>query len=275
MAVPRSYLFVPADRPERFDKALNSGADAIIIDLEDAVAPAAKDAARAALANWLAERSEPAPQVWIRINAAGTAWHDVDVTLAAGSAVAGIVLPKAERPDEVRAVIARLTFGQQLLPIIESAAGLQWMREIGALDKVQRLLFGSIDLQLDLGMQCDANETELAHFRMELVLASRLAGIAPPVDGVSVAIDDEAALAATVARAKRMGFRAKLCIHPRQIAAVNQGFLPGQEELAWARKVMAAVGESGGAAVSVDGKMVDAPVIALAQRLLAEAERPA
>lgn len=275
MAAPRSYLFVPADRPERFDKALNSGADAIIIDLEDAVAPATKDSARMALANWLAGKSSPAANVWIRVNAAGTAWHDQDVALAAGSSVAGIVLPKAERPEDVRAIIARLAPGQQLLPLIESAVGLQWMREIASLGKVQRLLFGSIDLQLDLGMQCDANETELAHFRMELVLASRLAGIASPVDGVCVAIDDEAALAAAVARAKRMGFRAKLCIHPRQVASVNQGFLPGQEELAWARKVMAAVSGSDGAAISVDGKMVDAPVIALAQRLLAEAERPA
>jgi citrate lyase subunit beta/citryl-CoA lyase len=149
------------------------------------------------------------------------------------------------------------------------------MREIAVLDKVQRLMFGSLDLQLDLGMQCDADETELAHFRMELVLASRLAGIAPPVDGVCVGLDDEAALASAVARAKRMGFRAKLCIHPRQLAVVNQGFLPALEELVWARKIVAAVSESGGAAISVDGKMVDAPVIALAQRLLAETQRPA
>jgi citrate lyase subunit beta/citryl-CoA lyase len=275
MAAPHSYLFVPADRPERFDKALNSGADAIIIDLEDAVAPAAKDAARPALVNWLAAHSEPLQKVWIRVNAAGTAWHEADVALAAGSAVAGIVLPKAERPEEVHAVIARLTSDQQLLPIIESAVGLQWMREIAVLDKVQRLMFGSLDLQLDLGMQCDADETELAHFRMELVLASRLAGIAPPVDGVCVGLDDEAALASAVARAKRMGFRAKLCIHPRQLAVVNQGFLPALEELVWARKIVAAVSESGGAAISVDGKMVDAPVIALAQRLLAETQRPA
>ncbi len=273
MALPRSYLFVPADRPERFAKAIASGADAVIIDLEDAVAPAAKDGARDALANWLAQLAAPLPNLWIRINPAGTPWHAADIDLAGTAATGGIVLPKSEQPDQVRAVVARLGASQQLLPLIESAAGLASMREIARLDRVQRLLFGSIDLQLDLGMQCDMDETELAHFRMELVLACRLAGIAAPVDGVSVALDDPAALDGAVARARRMGFRAKLCIHPRQVTAVNHGFLPGEQDISWARRVLAAVAASDGAAIAVDGKMIDAPVIALAQRVLSDADR--
>ncbi|RJG02917.1 HpcH/HpaI aldolase/citrate lyase family protein [Noviherbaspirillum sedimenti] len=273
MALPRSYLFVPADRPERFAKALASGADAVILDLEDAVAPAAKEGARAALAGWLAGLEEAAPHLWIRINPSATAWHDADLALTARSAIGGVVLPKTEQASALRDVAARLAPGQRLLPLIESAAGLAGMRELARVERVERLLFGSIDLQLDLGMQCDEQESELAHWRAELVLASRLAGIAPPVDGVTVALDDEAALEGAVARARRMGFGAKLCIHPRQVAGVNRGFLPGEKELGWASRVLAAVAASGGAAVAVDGKMVDAPVIALAQRLLQEAQR--
>lgn len=276
MALPRSYLFVPGDRPERFAKALGSGADAVIIDLEDAVAPAAKDNARAMLANWLGGLGGlggGAPDVWVRVNPSGSIWHDDDMALAGRSAIGGVVLPKAENIDDIRAVVARLADGLLLLPLIESANGVANMREIAQLDKVQRLLFGSIDLQLDLGMQCDPEESELAHFRMETVLASRLARIAPPVDGVSVALDDQPALDAAVARARRMGFRAKLCIHPRQVNGVNRGFMPDEKELAWAHRVIAAVAQGNAAAVAVDGKMIDAPVIALAQRMLDEAAR--
>lgn len=253
---PRSYLFVPGDRPERFAKALASGADAVIVDLEDAVAPAAKEAARAALAGWLQGAGPSA--VSVRINAAGTPWHDSDLRLAAHPAVAAVVVPKAEDP----AVLAAI--GKPLLPLIESAAGFDAVRALAAVPRVQRMLFGSIDFQADLGIEGD--DDALLYFRSQLVLASRRANLDAPVDGVTTAVDDEAAVANDTARARRLGFGAKLCIHPRQAAAVNRGFTPAEAELDWARRVLAAA--AAGGVVSVDGKMVDAPVLLRAQALL-------
>jgi citrate lyase subunit beta/citryl-CoA lyase len=135
---------------------------------------------------------------------------------------------------------------------------------------VQRLVFGSIDFQLDLGMR-DAQEDELLYFRSQIVLASRLAGLVSPIDGVSTAIDHAEALHTDVQRASRLGFGGKLCIHPKQVAGVHRGFAPSAEELAWARRVLAASAAAGGAAIAVDGKMVDKPVLLRAERLVAEA----
>lgn len=261
----RSYLFVPADRPERYAKALGSGADAVIVDLEDAVAPAAKDSARAMLADWLARGAGPASvRVIVRINAADTPWFDDDLALLRSARVAAAMLPKAERSDD----LARIPH-ECLLPLVETAAGVDALRELARAPRVQRLVFGSIDLQADLGIAGD--DDELLLFRSQLVLHSRLAGIAPPVDGVCAAIDDAAALEAQTLRARRLGFAAKLCIHPRQVDAVNRGFTPSPEELAWARRVIEAAAAAGGAAVAVDGKMVDKPVLLRAQALMQQA----
>jgi len=156
-----------------------------------------------------------------------------------------------------------------LLPLVESAAGLAGLPALAAAPGVLRLAFGSIDLQVDLGLK-DATEDELLPFRLQLVLASRLAGIGAPLDGVSTAIDDEARLVQDVQRARRLGFAGKLCIHPRQVAVVNQGLAPSAAELDWARRVLAAAGSAGGAAVAVDGKMVDKPVLLRAEALLRE-----
>ena len=142
-------------------------------------------------------------------------------------------------------------------------------RQIAQVPGVVRLVFGSIDFQADLGIE--GEDDALLAFRSELVLASRLAQLASPVDGVSTALDDADLLAQDTARARRLGFGAKLCIHPRQVAAVNAGLSPRPAELDWARRVLAAAETSGGAAVAVDGKMVDAPVIKRAQALLAMA----
>lgn len=267
---PRSYLFVPADRPERFRKALDSGADAVILDLEDAVAPAAKDAARDALARWL--RGPDAAPVLVRVNAEDTAWFEDDLRVCAHPRVHGIVVPKAERRETFAHVVARLP-GRAVLPLIESAAGFEAMRTLASTSGVARLVFGSIDFQADLGIEGD--DDALLFFRSQLVLASRLAGRDAPVDGVTTALGDDAAVALDTARARRLGFGAKLCIHPRQVAAVNQGFLPSEAELDWARRVLAAAEASGGAAVAVDGRMVDAPVLLRAQRLLSRGSAPA
>ncbi len=261
----RSYLFVPADRPERYAKALGCGADVVIVDLEDAVAPAGKLQAREALHAWLAET--PAP-VFVRINGVDSAWFGDDLAICGHASVLGVMLPKAERTADL-ARIASSAPGKRLLPLIETAAGLDRARELAAAPGVERLAFGSIDFQLDLSIDGDADE--LLYFRSHLVLASRLGGCLPPVDGVSTAIDDLRLLESDTEHARRLGFGAKLCIHPRQVAIVNRAFTPSDEAREWARRVIEASERSGGAAVAVDGKMVDRPVLLRAQRILAEA----
>ncbi len=267
-----SYLFVPANRPERYERALESGADAVIVDLEDAVALPQKEEARATLARWL-RGNGPQPRLWVRINAADTVWHGDDLLTFSALSMAGIVLPKAEDPKTLSAIARRLGPGRGLIALIESAAGLAAMREIAAVPGVQRLAFGSIDAQVDLGMQCGPEEEELMHFRIEMVMASRLAGIAPPIDGVTTDFNDDALLTRMVQRARRMGFGAKLCIHPRQVDGLRRGVMPGEQDLAWAEEVMAAVRASDGGAISLKGKMIDKPVILQAEKFLHQAGR--
>ncbi len=265
----RAWLFVPGHRPERFDKALASGADRVIVDLEDAVAPEVKDEARAALATWLA--TAPAP-VALRLNAADTPWFEADLALLAAPAAPGlaaVVLPKAEDPA-VLARLAALRPSLALVPLVESALGLAQARALAAAPGVQRLAFGHIDFQVDLGLR-EATEDELLPYRCELVLASRLARIAAPLDGVTVALDDAAALQTDVQRARRLGFGGKLCIHPRQVAAVQAAFRPGADEVAWAQRVLTAAAQAGGAAVALDGKMIDKPVMLRAEAILRDA----
>ena len=265
----RSYLFVPADRPDRYAKAFAAGADAVIIDLEDAVAPDAKVAAREALASWLAQSSDA---VWVRVNAAGTAWHADDLALCGHAGVAGVMLPKAEEVTML-AEASRLLPGKALLPMIETARALEHARALAAAPGVERLAFGSLDFQLDLGIP--GEDDALLLFRSQLVLASRLAGRAAPVDGVSTQIHDDAVIRADSERAHRLGFGGKLCIHPRQVGIVNRCFSPSDAERDWARRVMEAVTRTGGAAVAVDGRMVDLPVIRRAEQILAAKEQPA
>jgi citrate lyase subunit beta / citryl-CoA lyase len=266
-AAPRSYLFVPANRPDRFDKALASPADRVILDLEDAVPAHEKSSGRESIAQWLGEQH----RVIVRINAAGTEWFDDDLLLCHRPGVVGVMLPKSESPAQIDAVRSALP-GVDVLPLVESARGIAAVGAIAAASGVRRLVFGSIDLQLDLGICGD--DDELLLFRSQLVLASRLAGIEPPVDGVVPAFDDVAAMrdvARSAQRARRLGFGAKLCIHPRQVDAVNEAFSPSGSEIAWARRVLEAAERSGGAAVALDGTMIDKPLVLRAQAVLSRA----
>lgn len=266
--LPRSYLFVPGDRPERFDKACAAGADAVIVDLEDAVAPARKTAARASVAAWLS----PAQPVLLRINSADSEWFAQDLELCTLPGVAGVVLPKSEQLADLQR-LAAIRAGLAVLPLIETAQGFDHARQLASVPGVQRLLFGSIDFQLDLGIEDD--DEALLYFRSQLVLASRLAGIQAPVDGVTTALDNPEQLRADTLRARRLGFAGKLCIHPAQVAAVNLHFSPSSDEQAWARRVLAAAEAAQGAAVALDGKMIDRPVILRAQRIAAQATHAA
>ena len=263
---PRSYLFVPGTRPDRFPKACAAGADAVILDLEDSVAPTEKEGARAAIAGWLSA-SQP---VMVRINTSDSEWFADDLTLANHPGIIGVLLPKAEREEEIHMVTAKFGAGVAILPQIETAKGFRNAMTLGGADGVQRLLFGSIDFQLDLGMM--AEEDELLYFRSQLVLDSRLAGILPPVDGVTTDINSPDRVRADTLRARRLGFGGKMCIHPRQVPVVNECFTPTAEEIAWAARVVEASAAAPGAAISVDGKMVDRPVLARAQRILALAD---
>lgn len=267
---PRSYLFVPADRLDRIARAADSGADAVIVDLEDAVAPAAKDATRNALEGWL--RSTEARPVHLRVNAPSTPWFRQDLGLCMLAPVQGIVLPKAEDAASI-ATAGAAAPGRALLPLVETAVGLDGVRNLAAVPGVQRLVFGSLDFQVDLGIEGDGDALLFA--RSQLVLVSRLARLEAPVDGVTTSLDDPRALSDDTARARRLGFGAKLCIHPRQVPAVNAGMSPADIEIDWARRIVAATEASSGAVVAVDGKMVDAPVLLRARGVLRRAGLPA
>ena len=267
-AVARSLLFVPGHQRARFDKACQSGADAIVLDLEDAVPPDRKEEARAQVAQWLAgrERGEgTGPLVVVRSNGVGTPWHAADLALCGHDGVEALMLPKAEDADVLRTIAASLP-AVALLPLVETARGIDRLDGIAAVPGVQRLVFGTIDFQADLDIEGDG--PELLFFRSRIVLASRLAGLQPPVDGVSTAIDDPARIEADALQARRFGFGGKLCIHPKQVAIVNRGFSPTPAQVDWARRVIDADAVSGGTPVTVDGKMVDRPVVLKAQTVL-------
>lgn len=248
-------LFVPATRPERVAKAATSGADALILDLEDAVAPADKAMARDALS----ALALPGLPVILRINAAGTPWHEDDLALAANLGLAAVMLPKSEDAAVLAAVHAAT--GKPLIALVETALGIANLPEIVAAPGVRRLAFGSVDFAADIGC---AHEPEALLFpRAQIVLASRLAGLPAPFDGVTLALDDAEAAQVDATRAAGLGFGGKLCIHPRQIAPVRRGFAPSARELAWAETVLGA----GDGVAAVNGQMIDAPVRRRAEQI--------
>ncbi|MGV9670087.1 MULTISPECIES: HpcH/HpaI aldolase/citrate lyase family protein [unclassified Gordonia (in: high G+C Gram-positive bacteria)] len=260
----RTFLFVPGDRPERFDKAAAAGADAVIVDLEDAVSPADKPAAREHIADWFAAGNT----ALIRINAAQTPWHDADVALAQ-QLHASVVLAKATDVDAVAAVGAATS--APVIALVETARGIGNAGALAELDAVVRLGFGAIDFAVDIGV--DPNDREALLFaRSALVLASTAAGIAAPIDGVTTALREPDVLVDDVRYAARVGMPGKLCIHPAQVSAVHDCLAPTDDQIAWARSILEAAGQ-GSAAVAVDGHMVDPPVVARAERILASVNR--
>lgn len=270
----RAALFVPATRADRIPKALASGADAVIVDLEDAVAPQDKDSARAALDVALAHQhrasaaaSFAGPALWVRVNT-GAPWSDQDLALCARhAAVQAVVVPKAESAQQMQAAFEACG-RKPLVALIETAEGYARRDDVASHPAVKRLAFGSIDFQLDLGISGEGDA--LLVFRSGLVLASRLAGLPAPLDGVTVEVANPEVVAADAARARALGFGGKLCIHPQQVGPVNAAFSPSPAEIEWAQRVVAACEASAGAAVAVDGKMVDRPVLLRAQALLAQ-----
>ena len=262
MPILRSYLFVPGNRPDRFAKAVASGADAVILDLEDAVPPAEKMAARGHVSGWLSAGR----RVIVRVNAFDTEWFEGDLDICRQPGVAGVMLPKAEHAGHVEAVVARVGKTTPVLPIVETALGVWNADALARAPHVERLVFGAIDLGVDLQVSGDEG---LSAFRSQIVLVSRVAGIQPPIDGPTTTFTDPESVRADAVRARRMGFGGKLCIHPAQVMSVHEAFAPTADEVAWARRVVAADATAPGAVTAVDGEMVDRPVVARAHAILA------
>lgn len=265
--VLRTALFVPGTRPERFMKALASGADAVIIDLEDSVEPSAKILAREHIKRFAAANSQA--RFLIRINDAASIWFAEDLGLCARLRQAtGLVLPKAESAVQV-AQAARFS-GKPIFPIIESARGIGQMNDIAATPLVERMTFGALDLMLDLGMTPDTNGAQfvLNEIRYQLLVTSRLHKLCAPLDTVYADFGDMAGLEAAAHHARAMGFGGMLCIHPKQVAVVHRAFAPPAEEVAWARRVVQRADTTGASAFEIDNKMIDRPAIERARRTL-------
>ncbi len=262
---PLTYLFVPGNRPERFAKAIDSGADRIILDLEDAVAPEGKAAARSAIAEWMQANGQHAGKVLIRINDAATAWHAKDLALASAVQPPCVMLPKCEAAHQVAAVLASLPGDASVLPLIETARGLVAVHDIAAAKGVARLAFGSLDYMVDLDIGPGSLTLDFA--ATQIAVASRAAGLVPPVAGVTPDMD-AARVSADMLHAKSLGFGAKMCIHPSQLAAVRAALAPTAADLAWAQRVLQVWAASSGGVIQLDGKMVDRPVVLKAERII-------
>lgn len=263
----RSYLFAPGHDAKLLDRVFTAGADAVMLDLEDAVPRDAKAAARQMVAEALAER--PA---WVRINAlrSGLAAADLDVV---APLAAGLRLPKVESAEDVQWVVDRCEADSPpLICAIESARGLLAAQEIAAVEGVRHLSLGGVDLRRDLNT--GDGDLPMLHARSHLVVVSSAAGLAPPIDSVYAHLADEAGLRAQCELSRSLGFFGKSAIHPRQLPVVHSVFTPSAEEVAWAREVIAAfTAARGGAARLAGGEFVDRPVADRARALLGLAER--
>jgi citrate lyase subunit beta/citryl-CoA lyase len=281
----RSFLFAPANHPRRVEKVFAAGADAVILDLEDACAVADKVASRE-----VAVAALEAPRGclgYVRINAADTEWCLRDLDAVLGPWLDGIVLPKVERPEELFLIdwlMAQFererglpVGGIDLMPIIETGKGLHALDAIIASGtRVRRVSFGAGDFTRDMGMKWSADEAELAHARARLVLASRVGGLEPPIDTVHIDLADSVGFTRSVETGVKFGFQGKLLIHPGQVEQTNLGFMPSEKEVSRAAKIIAAFDaaeDSGSASIQVDGYFIDYPIVEKARRVIALAQR--
>jgi citrate lyase subunit beta/citryl-CoA lyase len=235
----RSYLYVPGNAPERFSKALASGADAVIVDLEDAVPFESKGSARTATAQWLNQAEPGEVELWVRVNSGGLGASDID-SLAEVASLTGIVLAKASAKGtlQVGEEMERRRLPWQLSPLLETPGAVLDARHIAAMPRVSRLQLGEYDLCAEVGIMPGPEESESTWARMQLVFASAEAGIAPPIAPVSVVIKDAPALARSTELARRQGFVGRACIHPSQLAVVHKTFTPNADEVDAARRML-------------------------------------
>ena len=258
----RSYLFVPGNRPDRFAKAVAAGADQIVIDLEDAVGPDHKDAARQATSEWLSTAS----QTVVRVNGLLSPFFERDLEVLRG-APRRVMLPKA-RLSDVQEVAGRLPRGSQIVALVESAAGLEEASAIGRVDGVARFAFGNVDFAASLGVESD-DQQALLFARSALVVAAASASLPPPVDGVTTSLTDLLRVERDTRHGVAIGFAGKLCVHPAQVAAVHAALRPTAEQLARAERILSVARD--GNVGRLDGGMVDEPVVQWAHRVSARA----
>lgn len=261
----RSFLYAPGDRPDRFPKALASGADAVILDLEDGVDPAAKDAARANVSDALDAPADDGVQRWVRVNSDDRFDDDLAAVLGRPG-LHGVLVPKAAVALVERAVDAG---APRVAPLVESAEGLLQVEAMALVAGVSHLALGEADLVADLGADPGPDRTELAPIRMRIVIASAAAGIAAPTAPVSTAFRDLDAFRVDTEALRRMGFGARACIHPAQVPVVHEVLSVSPEALAWAEDVLRRFAEAGGGVcVDAQGRMVDEAVVRAARRIL-------
>lgn len=275
--VIRSALYVPGDQPGKLAKALGRGSDSLIVDLEDAVLPAHKAAARTAVAGWLRGLGPGGPEIYVRVNP-GQAGHE-DLRAVALPGVRGVCVAKTESAAEVAAVDAVLSEAEaagglpagsiEVCPLLESAGAILAAPEIARAPRVSRLQIGEADLRADLGVETGPDERELLWARSQVVLASAAARLAPPLAPISTDFRDLDALRTSTVALKRLGFRGRTCIHPAQVAVVNEVFTPTEEELVRARDLIARFEAAGtGVVTDAQGRMVDEAIVRAARRLL-------
>jgi citrate lyase subunit beta/citryl-CoA lyase len=284
MSLHRTYLFAPGNHPRRSAKALSLAADAVILDLEDAVANAEKPAARRAVLDAAARPRRS--RLYVRVNAMSTEWGYADLVAMTVPGIDGIVLPKLESADEIKAadwLIGALERqnglppgGIDLIPIVETAAGFMQLEAIArAGTRVRRLAFGAGDFTLDLSIIWTRDELELLAYRSAFVAASRAAGLEAPLDTVWVDLQDQDGFARSATRGRGLGFQGKMCIHPDQVMVANRIFGPDDQAVARARRVIAAFAEAeaqGLASIQLDGRFIDYPIVHAARRVVAQAE---
>jgi citrate lyase subunit beta/citryl-CoA lyase len=283
--VIRSFLFTPGDHPRKVEKVFGVDADAVILDLEDAVAIAEKVATRETVVN--AMKKPRSCLGYIRVNALDTGYCEEDIKAVVGPWLDGIVIPKVESAATILAVDelisaaereANLPIGSiDLMPIIETARGVEYAIEIAAASpRVRRLAFGGGDYTLDLDYIWSADEEVLSYARARISHATRVANIDPPIDTVVLQISDDERFCASAARGKKFGFTGKLCIHPSQVPLCNTTFTPNAEEIAHAEAVVAAfeaAEAAGSASIQLDGYFIDYPIVYKSQRILALAQK--
>ena len=268
MTTARSYLFVPGTRDDLMGKADRGPADAVVVDLEDAVPAARKQEARETLARWLA--TEPATPVWVRLNPGAELEADVTALRPLAGRLAGVLLAKAEEPH---AVAHGASLGRPVGLFLETAAAVLAAAALARLPGVTALHLGEYDLAADVGLDPGADEAELAWARSQVVFAGAAAGLAPPPAPVSTVVADVAGFRTSTERAARQGFLGRVCIHPAQVAVVHEVFTPAPERVARAQALVTrhdqALADGAGALLDDEGRMVDEAVVRSARRVLA------
>jgi citrate lyase subunit beta / citryl-CoA lyase len=284
--IPRSYLYVPGDQPHKLERATRSGADAVIADLEDAVAPSAKTAARNTLADWLATLTDTnRPEIWVRVNASPLMAEDVSIVI--GPPLAGLCLPKVGRLEQILSLDDLVTAGEQrggftpgsirVLPLLESAAGILSAQAIAKAPRVTQVGLGELDLCGELGIEPSPDEPELLPIRLHVVLASAAARLEAPVAPVSTDYRDLDALRRSTQALERLGFGSRWAIHPAQVPIINEVFTPTAGEVSAAQRLIeqheAALAAGRGVFVDDHGRMADEAVVRSARRILARARQ--